>query len=55
MLSCCCDEHATRVALMSFDWLDAVVDAMKSLVEQKSVEIRTQDKETFEMYVAPRL
>jgi hypothetical protein len=58
VLSANCDEHATRVALMSFDWLEVVVEPMKALVEQKAIETRTQDKETLEMthetyYIVP--
>lgn len=49
VLSANCDEHATRVALMGFDWLEVVVEPMKTLVEQKAITTRTQDKETLQM------
>ena len=43
------DEHATRMALMSEDWIETVVEPMKALVEQRAIETRTQDKDTLEM------
>eukprot|EP00937_MAST-01D_sp_MAST-1D-sp2_P001789 g1789.t1 len=43
------EEHGNRVAIMGFEWIEQVQDAMLTLVQTKVVEVKTQDRKTMKM------